>query len=1000
MTRDNKHLSVYNLTIILILSGMIRVFASPVEEISLNGLWQFGINQEYVTDVTVPGLATNPAKIDTGVLWYKRTIQLPEEPWTHATLILQGARFCPAVYINGVKVSESEGGMTITRHALTHIDMKPGNNVELEIALKPLDQVDARDASRIPDADMWRSNVSSCLWDDVILKLHGPAQLARIIPFTDFHNEKLMLKWQIEKYANDKRLMIIAEVIDATGLVIAKNSSSVISSAKSIRGQTDIDLKGKCKYWSPEYPVLYSIKATLYKNDEIIDISTMNYGFREFKVKDLGFMLNNLPVELRAGTVVWHRWVRDPEARELAFDEYWFRENVVFRLKDHGANTLRFHLGMPPESFLNLCDKYGLMVQAEWSFFHGMEGSKQSLLKQWRDWFDLCMRHPSVVLIHAWNETEGDRLQIAWSALDKLLPEYPPLIIGHKDVIHIHKYWWSLFENLGLYYDSAAQFDRPIMVDEFGGNYLDGNAEPGFYPTVKESFLRFLGKGHTKVDRLKHHTLSNARVAEYWRRINAAGFSPFCILGSPDDGNHWFSGPLVNATPKPVWNALTASWSPKSVSVELWDRNFVTGETVSIPLYFFNDTNKPDTFNTEIQIYSTGDNRVVFSKPFNEFVKAFQTIKKTVSLKLPETAGDWEIKAILKNPPDFVRYPVISSWEVKTIAVKVPEKLTTAKIGIPEYETELNEFLTKYNIQTCSITDPDADILVTSKLFWEQYSENQNKITPLYSAIENKCNVVMLDIGPLYLGQGYPRNNELGPLQGAPRIKNANIDEYDLPGGIKLSFIEAPEPESHIHPADNNEFLWYNLDKEATWLWNGLRGGLIVPAAYMNVSGLNADAFCKMWIDRGADKSLFKSKSYYAYELQGYYAFSKKNNDEAVMNGLRHKVRFLFHDAPALQNVINPGAPVHITDLISEYQYSTSAEAHNLVPLIYCGKNVTRTPVSIIEFGGTKGNLIVSQLITAGRLARGFGQDGLYGIRFDPAAVQFVFNLLAYTIKE
>lgn len=39
--------------------------------------------------------------------------------------------------------------------------------------------------------------------------------------------------------------------------------------------------------------------------------------------------------------------------------------------------------------------------------------------------------------------------------------------------------------------------------------------------------------------------------------------------------------------------------------------------------------------------------------------------------------------------------------------------------------------------------------------------------------------------------------------------------------------------------------------------------------------------------------------------------------------------------------------------------------------------------------------MILSQLLTAGRLAPGFGQPGLYGLRYDPAAAQLVVNMLA-----
>ena len=48
-----------------------------------------------------------------------------------------------------------------------------------------------------------------------------------------------------------------------------------------------------------------------------------------------------------------------------------------------------------------------------------------------------------------------------------------------------------------------------------------------------------------------------------------------------------------------------------------------------------------------------------------------------------------------------------------------------------------------------------------------------------------------------------------------------------------------------------------------------------------------------------------------------------------------------------------------------------------------------------IGFGEGRGRLLVSQLLTEGRLSPGFGSDGLYGVRYDATAVQTVVNLLA-----
>jgi hypothetical protein len=105
-------------------------------------------------------------------------------------------------------------------------------------------------------------------------------------------------------------------------------------------------------------------------------------------------------------------------------------------------------------------------------------------------------------------------------------------------------------------------------------------------------------------------------------------------------------------------------------------------------------------------------------------------------------------------------------------------------------------------------------------------------------------------------------------------------------------------------------------------------------------------------------------------------------------------VTFLAEDAPALKNTLNLQAPVKVTDLVKQYQITSTGQAQQLLPLVKCGKNLVRTPVVEIDFGRKKGKLILSQLLTAGRLGQGFGEQGKWGIRYDPAAVQFVLNMM------
>jgi hypothetical protein len=97
---------------------------------------------------------------------------------------------------------------------------------------------------------------------------------------------------------------------------------------------------------------------------------------------------------------------------------------------------------------------------------------------------------------------------------------------------------------------------------------------------------------------------------------------------------------------------------------------------------------------------------------------------------------------------------------------------------------------------------------------------------------------------------------------------------------------------------------------------------------------------------------------------------------------------------------VNPTSPVEQTDLHKGYRDASTGQAKQLLPLSTCGKNLTRTDIVELTFGPGKGNVILSQALTAGRLVRGAAEPGLYGIRHDPATEQFVLNILARSLPR
>jgi hypothetical protein len=131
------------------------------------------------------------------------------------------------------------------------------------------------------------------------------------------------------------------------------------------------------------------------------------------------------------------------------------------------------------------------------------------------------------------------------------------------------------------------------------------------------------------------------------------------------------------------------------------------------------------------------------------------------------------------------------------------------------------------------------------------------------------------------------------------------------------------------------------MDVDATWMWNGLRGGLVVPASAMVVIQADPAGVIARWEERGADPELVIGDAYYAYELQGYYAYSTSKDDTAVQQRLRDRVKLLVADAPSLAISVDAKAPIRVVDLAAEYRRSASPPALTVETLATCGRNLT-----------------------------------------------------------
>ena len=409
---------------LFVLVIMLLALQSAVAQqtVSLDGIWQIGEGRKYVRDVSVPGVHCDPTKMNTDTLWYRRVVTLPKGDWKYATLELKGARFAPSVFVDGKLVSQKGGRMAPTFHLLKGKNVKPGRKVTIEIALQSLATLPKTDASYIPASDHWRSNISSCLWDDVLLHVHGTDMISNIIPDTDPYKKTLGIKFIVDEVEPAKGIaMYKLDIADSDGNVLVRKNGNYTNGSNDLL----IAYGNVLKEWSPEQPNIYKMTVALWRNGKAVGRKELNLGLKRFEIKGKHFLLNGKPCHLRGGSFVWHRWMRSPEGLGLGYDTAWFEKNVIRRMKEHGANEINFHLGLAPSRLLDICDKYGIMVRYEWSFFHGMSASEESCREQYGAWLASSMEHPSATYYYPYNETTGNELKRAWNALDSVLKDYP-----------------------------------------------------------------------------------------------------------------------------------------------------------------------------------------------------------------------------------------------------------------------------------------------------------------------------------------------------------------------------------------------------------------------------------------------------------------------------------------------------------------------------------------------------------------------------------------------
>jgi beta-galactosidase len=159
--------------------------------------------------------------------------------------------------------------------------------------------------------------------------------------------------------------------------------------------------------WSPDFPVLYKAISEIHGSESLTDQVETQFGIRSIAFDAVeGCLLNGKSVKLKGGCVHHDNGMLGSKAYNRA------EERRVELLKSSGFNAVRSSHNPPSPSFLDACDRLGMLVIDE-SFDTWMEGKNPyDYHLYFNDWWkkdveSMILRdrnHPSVIMWSIGNE--------------------------------------------------------------------------------------------------------------------------------------------------------------------------------------------------------------------------------------------------------------------------------------------------------------------------------------------------------------------------------------------------------------------------------------------------------------------------------------------------------------------------------------------------------------------------------------------------------------------
>ena len=343
-----------------------------------------------------------------GIGWYRKTFT-PDDSWRGKRLVLdfEGIMLVGDVYLNGERIGGTDYGYL-------------GFDIDVSKLIKfgQPNVLAVKANTQRPENSRWYTGGG--LYRDVSLIVTDPQQyfvrhpLYITTPKVSEAEATVIVQAEMACYLRVKDLKVNTKIVDANGNVV----SDVTNTIPYNRGQkineyiVDSITLDSPKLWSCETPHLYNATVTIFRPDgTVADQVSENFGVRWFEYSpEFGFKLNGKKVLFKGNANHHTLGALGAAAYPRAM------EKRIQLLKQFGFNHIRTSHNPYSKSFLDLCDKYGMLVVDELydKWLTQYAGGRTEWLNLWQHDVPEFVRrdrnHPSVVM---WSL--GNELQQYWS---------------------------------------------------------------------------------------------------------------------------------------------------------------------------------------------------------------------------------------------------------------------------------------------------------------------------------------------------------------------------------------------------------------------------------------------------------------------------------------------------------------------------------------------------------------------------------------------------------